>query len=82
MNQNNKPLKKTVPLHPGQEKDPLPKAELVRYATLRCILCWQQFEYVFMIFPRSKMALNQRRLRVRLVPLASCVGEWCLTYGI
>ncbi len=29
VNQNNKPLKKTVPLHPGQEQDPLPKAELV-----------------------------------------------------
>ncbi|XP_058620230.1 uncharacterized protein fam217ba isoform X2 [Onychostoma macrolepis] len=30
VNQNKKPLKKTVPLHPGQEKDPLPKAEIVQ----------------------------------------------------
>ncbi|XP_018965669.1 uncharacterized protein LOC109096523 isoform X1 [Cyprinus carpio] len=28
--QNKKPLKKTVPLHPGQEKDPLPKAKTVQ----------------------------------------------------
>uniref|UniRef100_A0A8C1VGC8 Family with sequence similarity 217 member B n=1 Tax=Cyprinus carpio TaxID=7962 RepID=A0A8C1VGC8_CYPCA len=28
--QNKKPLKKTVPLRPGQEKDPLPKAEVVQ----------------------------------------------------
>ncbi|XP_016088599.1 uncharacterized protein [Sinocyclocheilus grahami] len=28
--QNKKPLKKTVSLHPGQEKDPLPKAEIVQ----------------------------------------------------
>ncbi|XP_051736221.1 protein FAM217B isoform X2 [Ctenopharyngodon idella] len=30
VNQNKKPLKKTVSLHPGQEKDPLPKAETVQ----------------------------------------------------
>ncbi|KAK2885819.1 hypothetical protein Q8A67_016656 [Cirrhinus molitorella] len=30
VNQNKKPLKKAVPLHPGQEKDPLPKAEIVQ----------------------------------------------------
>ncbi|XP_067302759.1 protein FAM217A [Pseudorasbora parva] len=30
VNQNKKPLKKTVSLHPGQEKDPLPKAEIVQ----------------------------------------------------
>lgn len=31
VNQNKKPLKKSVSLHPGQEKDPLPKAEIVSY---------------------------------------------------
>lgn len=31
VNQNKKPIKKTVSLHPGQEKDPLPKAETVSY---------------------------------------------------
>lgn len=86
VNQNKKPLKKTVSLHPGQEKDPLPKAETVSYVCMqrikRLYVCWKQFEYVFMIFFRSKMALNQRKLRVRLVALASCVGECCLTYGI
>lgn len=43
VNQNKKPLKKTVSLHPGQEKDPLPKAETVSYicmcATHQTPLC-------------------------------------------
>ncbi|XP_056097442.1 uncharacterized protein fam217ba [Rhinichthys klamathensis goyatoka] len=30
VNQNKKPLKKTVSLHPGQEKDPLPEAKIVQ----------------------------------------------------